>query len=160
MNNVLISGRIFSSPDTVFVPIGDANNIVSRFTIAAYDDNYDSTEADNDNVDFIECLAFGETARMMNSYFVKGVRVVCGGKLRNYRFKDPNWAEHFTNILVVNYLEFCGNEGTKKKNAGITKDKTVRSQDKTIEKLYEEYVKNDMPCINEDDYYHLARGVN
>lgn len=163
MNHAMVSGRVATSPSTSYIPIGDANVIACRFVVSMIDGEYDSDmiEESEDCIEFLECITFGEAARMLNNYFSKGVRIVCGGKLRNYGFKDANGTDHFTNILLVNYLEFAGQKPLPgKKKESILVDKMHIEETRLLDKAYKEFVDNGYLCVNEDDYYMLARGKN
>ena len=116
MNRVLISGRIVRDPD---IKATTNNMTVARFTLAVdrkYKKDGEST------ADFINCIAFGKTAEVIEKHCSKGVKIIVEGHWQTGSYKNKDGATVYTNDCAVESLEFC-----EKKNSSSQSQQSAPS---------------------------------
>lgn len=157
MNYTVTSGRICTVPSVAILPLKVNEDVkqlfVCKFTVAVPE--YGSGKKE---YNFFECIAFEQTARKINSAFSKGAKIILMSKLVNHKFKDANNTSHFTNILLVEHVEFGDTESGINRINLDTKlpDFSVFSDLEQMEKAFSTVCEQGFLCINEDDYYNIA----
>ena len=98
MNSITLVGRLTADPE-VRVAKNKEKTAVANFTLAVY--------RDKETTDFIYCVAFRETAELVEKYFSKGLRVAVNGSL-NIDVVDnkDNSRSYYTKVIVRN-VEIC-----------------------------------------------------
>lgn len=88
LNHVVIMGRLTRDPERRLTNSGTP---VTSFTVAV-DRDFSGKDGGQKEVDFIDCVAWKNTAEFVSSYFVKGRMAVVKGRLqiRNYEDKNGN----------------------------------------------------------------------
>jgi single-strand DNA-binding protein len=88
LNHIIIMGRLTRSPELRRTASGIS---VVSFTIACERDFKDKQSGEK-QVDFVDIVAFRQTAEFVNQYFDKGRMAVIEGRLqiRDYKDKDGN----------------------------------------------------------------------
>lgn len=107
MNQIIISGRITNNPELKVTANG---KYVISFSLAV--------TRDKENTDFINCVAFGKTAELINQYTEKGNRIMVNGSLRVDNYEVDGKKQYRTYVLVSNIdiIDFKGKkEDTKEK---------------------------------------------
>ncbi|WFS86159.1 single-stranded DNA-binding protein [Clostridium phage vB_CpeS-17DYC] len=74
MNQVNLLGRLSKDVD-----YRTGNTNIARFTLAV------NRKFKRDEADFINCIAFGKTADIINQYFSKGSQIAISGNTKNCR---------------------------------------------------------------------------
>lgn len=87
LNKIIVMGRMVRNPELRRTNTGTA---VASFTIAC-DRDFKSEGGERD-ADFIECVAWRNTAEFVSKYFTKGRMAVVSGRLqtRNWTDKEGN----------------------------------------------------------------------
>lgn len=87
LNKVIVMGRLVRDPELRRTNSGTA---VASFTIAC--DRDFKTDGGEREADFIECVAWRNTAEFVSKYFTKGRMAVVSGRLqtRNWTDKEGN----------------------------------------------------------------------
>ena len=98
MNSITLVGRLTADPE-IRVAKNKEKTMVANFTLAVY--------RDKETTDFINCVAFRETAELVEKYFSKGLRVAVNGSL-NIDVVDnkDNSRSYYTKVIVRN-VEIC-----------------------------------------------------
>lgn len=94
MNSVNLLGRLTRTPDLKHTSQGTA---VTSFTLAV--DDYNKTE-------FIDCVAWRNTAEHICRYFTKGQRMGVTGKLTVKEFEKGGEKQKKAEVIVSN-VDFC-----------------------------------------------------
>ncbi len=157
MNCFFGSGRIITEPTSAFLQ----NNIfIVKFCLSCSADylflrNQDIEES---HYNFFQCVAFDDVAKQIVEYYDRGVKVSIQAVLENFPFKDSNGTPHFTNILLVNQIEYNDNAAQSFKLAPRKRnmEKVMVSELAKIDALYKEVCEKGFLCINESDYYNMA----
>lgn len=103
LNSISIMGRLSSDPQLRRTASGKA---VASFSVACERD----FKNQQTGVDFIECVAWGGTAEMVEKYFHKGQMAVATGRLQLRDWTDKNGQKRRTAEILVNSIYFCGNK--------------------------------------------------
>ncbi len=106
LNSISIMGRLSSDPQLRRTASGKA---VASFSVACERD-FKNQQTGEKEVDFIECVAWGGTAEMVEKYFHKGQMAVATGRLQLRDWTDKNGQKRRTAEILVNSVYFCGSK--------------------------------------------------
>lgn len=98
MNSITLVGRLTADPDTRTAKNKEKTK-VATFTLAVY--------RDKETTDFINCVAFRETAEMVEKYFSKGLRVAVNGSLNIDVVDGKNDERSYYTKVIVRNVEIC-----------------------------------------------------
>lgn len=98
MNNVTLIGRLTKDPDLKTTQSGLS---VCRFTVAV-----DRPYSKEKQTDFINCLAWRQTADFICKYFAKGQRIALIGSIQTGSYEKDGSKVYTTEVNVSN-VEFC-----------------------------------------------------
>ena len=103
INMVALMGRLTYEPELRTTPSGVS---VLRFQVAC-DRNYQRSGQDR-QADFIDCVAWRQTAEFISRYFHKGSMIAVEGTIQtsNYTDKDGNKRKQIE--VLANNVSFCG----------------------------------------------------
>lgn len=111
-NKCILMGRITKD---VELKATQAGNSVVTFTVAV-DRSY--TEKDGTRgTDFINCVAWRQTAEFIQKYFGKGSLILLEGEIRTRNYKDNDGRTVYVTEVVADKASFTGE---KKQNAQST----------------------------------------
>lgn len=82
---------------------------------------------DKENTDFIDCVAWRQTAENICKYFNKGDKIAITGRLQTRQYEDRNGNKRKAVEVVVNAFDFCNG----KSNGEPAKTSYSASQSKT-----------------------------
>lgn len=108
MNVVILIGRLTDNPELRHT---NTNIAVTRFSIAV-DRGYRTNE--ERQTDFINIVAWRQTAEFITKYFTKGQRIAIEGALRMNRYQDKDGNNRISYEVVasnVHFVEPKGNGG-------------------------------------------------
>lgn len=106
LNQISVQGRIVRDPELRRTASGKA---VASFTLAC-DRDFKNQQTGEKEVDFIECVAWGGTAEMVEKYFHKGQMAVATGRLQLRDWTDKNGQKRRQAEILVNNIYFCGSK--------------------------------------------------
>lgn len=106
LNQISIQGRFARDPELRRTNSGKA---VTSFTLAC-DRDFKNQQTGEKEVDFIECVAWGGTAEMVEKYFKKGQMAVVTGRLQIRAWEDKNGQKRRTAEILVSSVYFCGSK--------------------------------------------------
>ena len=106
LNQIAIQGRLVRDPELRRTNSGKA---VTSFTLVC-DRDFKNQQTGEKEVDFIECVAWGGTAEMVEKYFHKGQMAVATGRLQLRDWTDKNGQKRRTAEILVNSIYFCGSK--------------------------------------------------
>lgn len=105
-NKVILAGRL--TADTQFSQTQSGVS-VAKFTVAV-DRNYADKQTGERKADFINCVAFRNTAEFVSRYFNKGSAIIVEGRLQNNNYTDNNGVKHYAMVVNVDSVSFCGSK--------------------------------------------------
>ncbi len=113
MNNVTLIGRLTKDPDLKTTQSGLS---VCRFTVAV-----DRPYSKEKQTDFINCLAWRQTADFICKYFAKGQRIALIGSIQTGSY-EKDGSKVYTTEVNVSSVEFC--ESKKQNETAQTNEAT------------------------------------
>lgn len=134
MNNVSLVGNLVRDNDLKYTT---NNKAVLKNNIAVKRD-YKNANGDYES-DFINIVAFGSTAELLNKYTSKGSKVGLVGKIMTGSYEDKDGKRVYTTDIVVNNVTLLGQK---------KKEESVEQQD------YQEFQESDnLDTISIDDSF-------
>ena len=107
MNNVSLIGRLTADPELKHTQGGKG---FTRFTVAV--DRAVKT-GEEKQTDFINIVAWNQTAEFICKYFSKGQRIALTGSIRTGDYTDKDGKKRYTFDVWANNVEFCESKGEK-----------------------------------------------
>lgn len=120
MNCVQLVGRLTSTPELKQTQSGIAT---TRFTVAV--DRRYQKNGEEKQADFINCVAWRQTAEFVCKYFTKGQRIGLDGRIATGKYQDKDGNTRFTTDVDVNNVEFVESKGSN--GGGYTKAAATNS---------------------------------
>ena len=114
MNKVILIGRLTKDPDVSFIPTN--GKAVVRFSLAV------ARPYKKDEVDFINCKAFGKTAETIANYITKGKQIAVVGNLRTGSYEDKDGIKKYITEVWVESFNFIGNNKSESENTGFNQN--------------------------------------
>jgi single-strand DNA-binding protein len=130
-NQAIIAGRITADPELKQTPQGV--NVCS-FSVAVK--RKFSGKQEEQQSDFINCIAWRSTAEFIRKYFSKGAAICCRGAIQTRSWTDNNGTKRYATEVVVNEAMFVDskgatNEGEEPKH--VAESPTFTEQQATFE---------------------------
>lgn len=121
LNVISIMGRMGRDPELRRTGSGKA---VTSFSVACERDFADK-QTGKKEVDFIECVAWGGTAEVIEKHFPKGRMISLTGRLQIRDWTDKNGQKRRTAEILVGNVYFCdsnknGAQSRQEPDAGYT----------------------------------------
>ena len=104
MNAVQLLGRF--TRDNEFKELGGTS--VFRNNIAVQR-NFKNKDGERES-DFINVVAFGKTAELLNQYFGKGQQVAIEGRIQTGSYDKEDGTRVYTTDVIVNQFDFVGSK--------------------------------------------------
>ncbi len=105
INNVVLMGRMTYEPELRTTTSGVS---ICRFQIAV-DRNY-TPKGEERKADFIDVIAWRQTAEFICRYFHKGSMIALTGSIQTDNFTDNNGNKRKSVTVVANEVSFCGSK--------------------------------------------------
>ena len=110
LNHITIMGRLTKDPELRRTNSGTA---VASFTIAC-DRDFGNKDSGEKETDFIDCVAWRQTAEFLEKYFSKGRMIVVSGRLQKRSYTDKDGNKRYATEVVAESCYF----GDSKKEEG------------------------------------------
>lgn len=102
INKVILMGRLTADPELRQTPSGVS---MCRFSIAI-NRSFVSKETGERQTDFINVVAWRQTADFVAKYFNKGKMIIVEGSLRNNNYTDQNGVKHYSMDVQADNVTF------------------------------------------------------
>ena len=109
MNQVNLIGRLTRDPEMRYSQ-GENSIAIARFTLAV--DRRFKRQGDEQTADFINCVAFGKTAEVIEKYVTQGTKIAATGEWRTGSYTNKDGQKVYTNDCNVSNIEFCESKGS------------------------------------------------
>lgn len=126
MNKVILLGRLSRDPEN---RVTQNNLEITRFSLACNSENV-SRNGEN-NAEFINCVAFGNTASVINKYCTKGTAISVIGRIHNGSYVGQDGNKRYTTEVNVESFEFAGTSSRKEGQNAYTPSYQNNSQEAT-----------------------------
>lgn len=120
LNHVTLLGRITKDLEIRQTTSGTA---VLKFTVAV-------DRGKDKQADFINCVAFGQTAEFISRYFGKGRMIAIEGNIKTGSYQNKNGDTVYTTDVIVERTSFTGEP--KNENNGAQSAGTYQGYNNTI----------------------------
>lgn len=114
MNIAVLMGRMTSTPELKTTPNGLS---VTSFSIAV-----DRGYGENKQTDFINIVAWRQTAEFVCKYFTKGSRIAIEGSIQTRRYQDRDGYNRTVFEVVANNIHFVDSRKDAKPSTDINPD--------------------------------------
>ena len=132
MNNSNIIGRLVATPELKKTQSGKS---VTSFTVAV---NRRKKKGEEQEADYIDCVAWSEAAELITKWFDKGSMIGVTGRLQTRLYEDKSGKKIKATEIVVAEVTFCEK---KKENASPSIE---RAEDEP-QGRYDEVPDDDLP---------------
>lgn len=119
MNNVSLMGRLTADPELKQT----YNGIPALSFCIAVDRPY--AKDGNQQADFINIVAWRNTAEFISKYFVKGQMIALEGSIQTRNYEDKNGNKRTAFEVVARQVHFCG--GKNSNNGKATNSNTAKN---------------------------------
>lgn len=102
MNQLLLLGRPTRDPEIFYSGEGEKQTMVAKFTQAV---NRIYKREGEPTADFIPCVAFGRTAKLIDEYVKKGSHVLLKGRLVNNNYTSREGTKVYSFQMIVEGVE-------------------------------------------------------
>lgn len=113
MNKVELVGRLTKDPE---VKLTSSQTQFCNFTIAV-DRRFKDANGQR-QADFINCVAWKQTAVFIQKYFRKGSRIGICGSIQTRSYDDNNGQRHFVTEVLVEETEFVESNSSQTQDSG------------------------------------------
>lgn len=104
MNKVILMGRITRDAEIRYTQ-GEKSTAIARFSLAV--DRRFKKDNDEQNTDFISCIAFGKIAEFLEKFGCKGTKFVVDGRIQTGSYNNKDGQKVYTTDVVVENIEFA-----------------------------------------------------
>lgn len=111
MNIVAIMGRLTADPELRTTQNGTS---VTSFTVAV------DREFKKDETDFLNVVAWRQTADFITRYFRKGKMIAIVGSIQTRQYEDKNGNKRTATEIIAEKAAFCGDKAEGEKDTAET----------------------------------------
>lgn len=106
MNKVILHGHLARNPEIRYSQ-NQQQTAVTRFTLAV---NRRFQSENGQKADFINCVALGKTAEIIDKYFLQGSPIVVSGRIQTGSYTNKDGVKVYTFDVLVEDFDFAGNK--------------------------------------------------
>ncbi len=117
LNNAVIMGRLVADPELRTTGSGIS---VTSFTVAV--DRRFSRQGEERQADFIDIIAWRQTAEFVCKYFRKGSMIAIQGYIQTRMYEDKNGNKRKAVEIVADNVSFCGSKNESNNGSSYTRD--------------------------------------
>lgn len=114
LNCAVIMGRLTADPE---LRTTSSNLPVVSFTVAV--DRRFQAQGQDRQADFINCVAWRQTADFISKYFRKGQMIAVQGSIQTRSYDDRNGVRRTAVEIVADNVSFCGSKAESGGGAGM-----------------------------------------
>lgn len=115
MNKAILMGRLTRDPEIRYSQ-NDTSMAIARYTLAV-DRRTSRRDEGEQSADFINCVAFGNSANFAEKYFRKGMKVLITGRIQTGSYTNKDGQKTYTTDIVIEDQEFAESKGASENNA-------------------------------------------
>ena len=145
INNVVLMGRLTAAPELKTTQSGIST---VRFSVAV--ERRYNKQGEDRQTDFIDCVAWRQTAEFVSKYFNKGSMIAVEGSIQTRNYEDKNGNKRKAVEVQVDNVSFCGSKGETGTGAGnpnldVLKDKVEQFNAPQNDSSYTDIPDDDLP---------------
>lgn len=115
MNRVILMGRLTRDPDVKYSQ-GEKAIAVARYTLAVDRRGKKDPNSNEQQADFISCVAFDRYGEFAEKYFRQGMRVLISGRIQTGSYTNKEGKKVYTTDVVVESQEFADSKNASGQN--------------------------------------------
>lgn len=123
LNTAIIMGRLTADPE---LRTTSSNLSVVSFTVAV--DRRFQSQGQEKQADFINCVAWRQTADFVSKYFRKGQMIAVQGSIQTRSYDDRNGIRRTAVEIVADQVSFCGSKAETGASQGDNNYRTPAAQ--------------------------------
>ena len=104
LNNVILQGRLTNDPE---LKSTNGGKYVTSFSLAVERDFSTNGEKETD---FINIVAWNNTAEFITKYFTKGKQMLINGSLQVRKYQTQNGENRYATEVLAKNVYFCGDK--------------------------------------------------
>lgn len=116
MNRVTLIGRLTRDPDIRYSQNSEQPMAIARYTLAV--DRRFRREGNDQNADFISCVAFGRQAEFAEKYLHQGMKIAVNGRIQTGSYTNREGQKVYTTDVVIEDHEFVEGRNASAGQAG------------------------------------------
>lgn len=145
LNNAVIMGRLVADPELRTTGNG---NSVTTFTVAV--DRRFVRQGEERQTDFIDIVAWRQTAEFVSRYFRKGSMIAVQGSIQTRMYEDKNGNKRKAVEIVADNASFCGSKaesgtGDYGRSGSVMNSQPAPSYSTADEGDFKEIPEDDLP---------------
>lgn len=145
INNVVLMGRLTAAPELKTTQSGIST---VRFGVAV--ERRYNKQGEERQTDFVDCVAWRQTAEFVSKYFNKGSMIAVIGSIQTRNYEDKNGNKRKAVEVQVDNVSFCGSKGEtgtggNNPNLDILKDKVEQFNAPQTDSSYTDIPDDDLP---------------
>lgn len=110
---MILVGRIVRDPEIRYSQ-GEKSTAIAKFSLAV---ERKFKQEGQPTADFINCIAFGKKAEVLEKYCKQGTKIVVEGSWQTGSYTNRDGSKVYTNDCMVENLEFAESKGSGKTNS-------------------------------------------
>lgn len=118
LNHVVVMGRMVRDPELRQLDNGTS---VTSFSVAV-DRNYVDKTTNERQADFLNVVAWRQTAEFVCKYFHQGDMIALEGSLQSRKYTDKDGNNRTAIEIVASNISFCGGKNGGNANTATTND--------------------------------------
>lgn len=144
INNVVLMGRLTAAPELKTTQSGIST---IRFGVAV--ERRYNKQGEEKQTDFIDCVAWRQTAEFISKYFNKGSMIAVVGSIQTRSYEDKNGNKRKAVEVQVENVSFCGSKSESgtggNPNLDVLKDKVEQFNAPQNNSSYTDIPDDDLP---------------
>ena len=124
LNHIVLMGRLTRDPELRYT---GSNIPVASFSIAV-DRDFGRGENGEKQTDFINVVAWRQTAEFVSRYFQKGSMIAVRGRIQQRNYEDKNGNKRTAFEIVADEVSFCGSKAETGTGGARQGDQPARVQ--------------------------------
>ncbi len=150
MNKVILMGRLTRDPDIRYSNSQSGEQLaIARYTLAVDRRFNRRNGGDNQqNADFISCVAFGRQAEFAEKYLKQGTKIAATGRIQTGSYTNKDGQKVFTTEVVIEEQEFAESKGSNSGSQGGYEPQSAPSPEDANADAFmniPEGIENDLP---------------
>lgn len=143
MNKVILMGRLTRDPDIRYSNSQNGEQMaIARYTVAV-DRRFARNTDNQQNADFISCVAFGRQGEFAEKYLKQGTKIALTGRIQTGSYTNKEGQRVYTTEVVVEEQEFAESKGSQGGDSYSSQPSPETSSDGYIS--VPEGIENDLP---------------
>ncbi len=151
MNKVILVGRLTRDPELRSTSSGFNT---ASFSVAV-NRNYKNKDGNYD-ADFINCVAFRNTADFVNKFFKKGSLISLDGRIQTRNYDAQDGTKRYVTEVVVDNVEFVGGKNESSGSSNTPSEYVDKPSEAPIDDMPEYDIPEADPYENYDKEVSLS----